>query len=52
MQWMNDALGAYYHDQMQALDNRFTELRLGTPVQEDYALVQDAINILQDVPNP
>jgi hypothetical protein len=27
---------------------RFTALRLATPVQEDYALVQDAINMLQD----
>ena len=45
---INDALGADYHDQMQALDSRFTELRLGTPVQEDYALMRDAINMLQE----
>jgi hypothetical protein len=45
---INDALGTDYHDQMQALDNRFTELRLGTPVQEDYALMRDAINMLQE----
>jgi hypothetical protein len=45
---INDALGADYYDQMQALDNRFTELRLGTPVQEDYALMRDAINMLQE----
>jgi len=44
---INDALEADYHDQMQALDNRFTELRLGTPVQENYALMRDAINMLQ-----
>ncbi len=45
---INDALGADYYGQMQALDNRFTELRLGTPVQEDYALMRDAINMLQE----
>lgn len=45
---INDALGADYHDQMQALDNRFTELRLGTPAQEDYALMRNAINKLQE----
>ncbi|RQW80442.1 MAG: hypothetical protein EHM14_04810 [Methanothrix sp.] len=45
---INDALGADYHDQMQALDIRFTELELGTPAQEDYALMQDAINMLQE----
>jgi hypothetical protein len=45
---INDALGADYYDQMQALDNRFTELSLGTPVQEDYALMRDAINMLQE----
>jgi len=44
---INDALGADYHDQMQALDNRFTELRLGSPVQENYALMRDAITVLQ-----
>jgi hypothetical protein len=45
---INDALGADYYDQMQSLDNRFAELRLGTPVQEDYALMRDAINMLQE----
>jgi len=45
---IDDALGADYHDQMQALDNRFIELRLDTPVQEDYALMMDAINMLQE----
>lgn len=45
---INDALGTDYCDQMQALDNRFTELRLGTPVQEDYSLMRDAINMLQE----
>ena len=45
---INDALGADYYDQMQALDNRFTELRLGTPAQEDYALMRDVINMLQE----
>ncbi len=44
---INDALGADYHDQMQALDNRFTELRLGSPVQENYTLMRDAITMLQ-----
>ena len=43
-----DALGTDYYDQMQALDNRFTELKLGTPMQEDYALMRDAINMLQE----
>ncbi len=45
---INDALRADYYDQMQALDNRFTELKLGTPMQEDYALMRDAINMLQE----
>jgi hypothetical protein len=45
---INDALEADYHDRMQALDSRFTELKLGTPVQEDYVLMQDAITILQE----
>ena len=33
---------------MQELDSRFTELKLGTPVQEDYALMRDAISKLQE----
>jgi hypothetical protein len=33
---------------MQALDNRITELRLGTTVKEDYALMLDAINMLKE----
>ncbi len=45
---INDALGADYHDQMQALDNRFIELSLGTPAQEDYALMRNAINKVQE----
>jgi hypothetical protein len=46
--YINDALGADYHDQMQALDNRFIELRLGTPAHKDYALMQDAVTMLQE----
>ena len=45
---ISDALGADYYDRMQALDSRFTELKLGTPAQEDYALMQDAITMLQE----
>ena len=45
---INDALDADYHDCMQELDGRFTELKLGTPVQEDYALMRDAISKLQE----
>ena len=45
---INDALEADYYDRMQALDGRFTELKLGTPGQEDYALMQDAITMLQE----
>lgn len=45
---INDILGADYHKRMQELDSRFTELKLGTPVQEDYALMQDAIIMLQE----
>jgi hypothetical protein len=45
---INDALGANYYDCMQALDSRFTELRLGTPERENYALMQDAIVRLQE----
>jgi hypothetical protein len=44
---INDNLGADHYDRMQALDNHFIELRLGTPVQEDYTLMQDAITMLQ-----
>jgi|APFre7841882654_1041346.scaffolds.fasta_scaffold12613_3 hypothetical protein len=40
---INDSLGANYYDCMQALDSRFTELRLGTPEQNDYKLMEDAI---------
>jgi len=32
--YVNDALGADYHDQMQALDNRFTEPGLGIPMRQ------------------
>lgn len=45
---INDALEADYYDRMQALDSWFRDLKLGTPEQEDYALMQDAINILQE----
>jgi len=45
---INDALEADYYDRMQALDRRFIELKLGAPVQEDYALMQDAITMLQE----
>ena len=40
---INNALGADYYDRKQALDNRFIELRLGTPEQNDYKLMEDAI---------
>ena len=30
--------GANHYDCMQAIDRRFTELRLGTPERENYAL--------------
>ena len=40
---INDSLGANYYDCMQALDSGFTELRLGTPEQNDYKLMEDAI---------
>lgn len=45
---INDALGANYYDCMQALDSRFTELGLGTPEPEYYALMQDATVRLQE----
>jgi hypothetical protein len=45
---INDALGANYYDCMQVLDSRFTELRLGAPEQENYALMQNAIIRLQE----
>jgi hypothetical protein len=45
---INDALGANYYDCMQALDRRFTELRLDIPEQGNYALMQDAIVRLQE----
>jgi hypothetical protein len=45
---INDALGSDFQDQMQALDNQFTELGLGTPVQKDYSLMWDAIVMLQE----
>ena len=41
--YINDALGADYYDRKQALDNRFIELRLGTPEHNDYKLMEDAI---------
>lgn len=45
---INDALEADYYDRMQALDSGLGDLKLGTPVQKDYALMQDAINMLQE----
>jgi hypothetical protein len=45
---INDALGSDFQDQMQALDNQFTELGLDTPVQKDYSLMWDAIVMLQE----
>ncbi len=45
---IDDALGADYYDRMQALDNRFMELRLGTPEQDDYKLMEDAIARLRE----
>ena len=45
---INDALEADYYDRMQALDSWLGDLELGTPVQKDYALMQDAINMLQE----
>ena len=45
---INDALGSDFQDQMQALDNQFIELGLGTPVQKDYSLMWDAIVMLQE----
>jgi hypothetical protein len=45
---INDALGANYYDSMQSLDRMFTELGLGTPVQENNALMQESIDILQN----
>ena len=40
---INNALGADHYKRMQALDERFIELRLGTPEQNDYTLMEDAI---------
>ncbi len=40
---INDALGEDYYERKQALDNRFIELSLGTPEQNDYTLMEDAI---------
>lgn len=45
---INDILGANDYDRMQALDNRFTELGIGIPTKEDYALLQDVTVILQE----
>jgi hypothetical protein len=44
---INDVLGSEYHDQMQALDSRFSELSLSSPLQKDYALMRDATVMLQ-----
>ena len=40
---INDAMGADYYKRMQAIDERFIELKLGTPEQNDYTLMEDAI---------
>lgn len=45
---INDALGANYYDRKQALDNRFVELRLGTPGKDDYKLMEDAVARLRE----
>jgi len=45
---INDALGSDFQDQMQALDNQFIKLGLGTPVQKDYSLMWDVIVMLQE----
>ena len=45
---ISDILGANDYDRMQALDNRFTELKLGIPTKEDYALLQDVTVMLQE----
>lgn len=45
---ISDALGADYYDQMQKLDKRFAELKQGTPGQKEYALMQDAVTMLQE----
>ena len=45
---ITDVLEADYYNRMQVLDSQFIELNLGTPGQEDYALMQDAITMLQE----
>jgi hypothetical protein len=40
---ITDALGADHYNRMRALDDRFLELGLGTPEQNDYTLMEDAI---------
>lgn len=45
---ISDILGSNDYDRMQALDNRFSELGLGIPTKEDYALLQDVIIMLQE----
>ena len=42
-----DALGGNYYECMQALDSKFCELGFDTPVEENYALMKDAIVKLQ-----
>jgi hypothetical protein len=43
-----DGLGGNYYKCMQALDSKFSELGFGTPVEENYALMKDAIVKLQE----
>jgi hypothetical protein len=43
-----DALGGKHYECMQALDRKFSELGLDTPVKENYALMKDAIVKLQE----
>ncbi len=45
---ISDILGTNDYDRMQALDNRFTEVGLGIPTKEDYALLQDVTVMLQE----
>ena len=42
-----EALGGNYYQCMQALDGKFIELGLGTPGEENYALMKSAIVKLQ-----
>ena len=43
-----DALGGDYYKCMQALDSKFIEIGFGTPAEENYALMKNAIVKLQE----